>query len=163
MQTAEELSDEERLLAAEENLRRNAALARQIAGDIAATLRRTASSLPFRPEVFLKQRTTRHEFDARYQVGVARTFRSGLFRKQRHKLLQIHLERNIQSAVARISVPDGHRLSEGVALFSRNDAARSFSTAFLADLLAAQINASDEAFDLWRSERPSLLPLIAWK
>ena len=163
MQTPEKTSDHGRILAAEDSLRRNATLARQIARDIASTLRDTAPELPFRPEVFYRKRTSEQDFDVRYHVGVARTFRAGLFRKQRYKVLQIHIEGNIRSAVARISVPDGHPFGEGIALYNQDEAARIFSRKFLTGVLSDQADTADHAYAIWKSERPPLLPIGSWK
>ena len=163
MQTPEEASDQGKILVAEESLRRNAELARQIASDIASTLRETSAALPFRPEVFFRKRSSGHDLDERYRVGVVRTFRSGLFRSQRYKLLQIHLEGNIRSAVARVSVPEDHPFSESIALASQDEAARIFSTENLTGILAGQVDTAEQAYVMWKSERQSFLPLGAWK
>lgn len=141
-----------RLLTAEEHLRQNAETAHRIAKEIAVTLHKISPSLPDRPEVFLKDRNSEQEYDVRYHVGIARTFRAGLFRSFRFKLVQVHLHGNFKSVVARVTSPEGHAFEDGIALASPQQAAEIFSEDYLRDLLKGQLNAADEAYLSWKME-----------
>lgn len=157
MQTTDNVSGQQaRMINAEEHLRQNAADAHQIAQEIAVTLHRIAPSLPNRPEVFVKDRNSEQEYDVRYHVGIARTFRAGLFRKFRFKLLQIHLHGNFKSVVARVTAPEGHAYEDGISLASPQQAAEIFSEDYLRDLLKGQVNAADEAYLTWKLENRGL-------
>lgn len=157
MQATDEFSGQQaRMLTAEEHLRQNAESAHKIAKEIAVTLHGIAPSLPNRPEVFLKDRNSEQEYDVRYHVGIARTFRAGLFRSFRFKLLQIHLHGNFKSVVARVTAPEGHAYEDGIALSSSEQAAEIFSADYLRDLLASQAVAADDAYLSWKMENRGL-------
>lgn len=141
-----------RLLTAEEHLRQNDELAHTIAKEIATRLRVIAPTLPNRPAVFLKDRNSEQEYDVRYHVGVARTFRTGLFRTFRYKLLQIHLHGNFKSVVARITSPEGHAFEDGIQLTSTAKAAEIFSVSFLSEILHGQVDAAEEACLSWKAD-----------
>ncbi len=145
-----------RLLTAEEHLRQNSILALGIAKDISATLKQVAPSLPNRPSVYLKDRNSEQEYDVRYHVGIAQTFRSGPFRSFRYKLLQIHLHGNFKSVIARITEPAGHTFEQGIPLTSRDHAAEIFSAEYLARTLKGQLGAAEEAFLSWKSDNRGL-------
>lgn len=151
MQIDEGYADQQaRLLTAEEHLRQNSELARVIGKDISARLKRIAIGLPNKPEVYLKNRNSEQEYDVRYHVGIARTFRSGLFKSFRYKLLQIHLHGNFKSVVARITAPEGHTFENGITLTSREQAAEVFSQDYLAGVLDRQSDAAEEAYLSWK-------------
>ena len=153
MQTLDGYADQQaRLLTAEAELKRNSALAHAIAKDIAATLKRISPTLPDKPEVYLKNRNSEQEYDVRYHVGIARTFRSGLFRSFRYKLLQIHLHGNFKTVVARITAPEGHAYENGITLTSRDLAGEIFSPEYLKNLVAEQDGAANEAYLSWKAD-----------
>lgn len=157
MQAIDDFSDQQaRIVDAEGHLRENAETAYRIAKNIAVTLHRIAPSLPDRPEVFLKDRNSEQEYDVRYHVGIARTFRAGLFRSFRFKMLQIHLHGNFKSVVARVTSPEGHPFEDGIALAGPQQAAEIFSEDYLRDLLKDQINAANEACLSWKMENRGL-------
>ena len=131
-------------------------LAKGIATDISSTLRQLAPSLPNRPSVYLKDRNSEQEYDVRYHVGIAQTFRSGPFRSFRYKLLQIHLHGNFKSVIARITEPEGHTFEQGIPLTSREHAVEIFSPDYLSRTLKGQVSAAQEAFLSWKSENRSL-------
>lgn len=145
-----------RLLTAEEHLRLNAETARAIAKQIAATLHGITPTLPDRPVVFLNDRNSEQEYDVRYHVGVSRTFRAGLFKSYRFKLLQIHLHGNFKSVVARVTSPEGHPFEEGVTLSSPQQASEILSEDYLRDLLQGQVSAAEEAYLSWKMENRGL-------
>ena len=145
-----------RLLTAEEHLRQNSILALGIAKDISVTLKQLAPSLPNRASVYLKDRNSEQEYDVRYHVGIAQTFRSGPFRSFRYKLLQIHLHGNFKSVIARITEPEGHTFEQGIPLTSREHAAEIFSAEYLKRTLNGQISAAEEAFQSWKLDNRGL-------
>lgn len=154
------LAQQARLLTAEGHLRQNGELALTIAKDIEATLKSVALRLPARPEVYLKNRNSEQEYDVRYHVGIARTFRSGLFRSFRYKLLQVHLHGNFKSVVARITAPEGHPFEAGIPVTSREQAAEVFSQDYLSPIVEGQISAAEDTYRAWKSETGGIASLL---
>ncbi|MEM9062865.1 MAG: hypothetical protein AAGD13_20575 [Pseudomonadota bacterium] len=141
-----------RLLTAESQLKRNGELAHEIAKEIASKLHGFAAKLPGRSAAFLRQSDSGQEYDVRYRVGIERTFRSGLLRSFRYKLLQIHLHGNFQSVIASVSAPEGHPFADGLVVSDAERAEKIFSAAYLASLLPEQVRLSEEAFQMWKED-----------
>ena len=150
------LNQQARLLTAEANLRQNSEFAHAVAKDIEGRLKRLAMTLPDRPEVYFKDRNSEQEYDVRYHVGIARTFRSVLFRSFRYKLLQVHLHGNFKSVIARITAPEGHAFEQGLTLSSREQATEVFSQDYLAEILKSQVVAANEAYVAWKAENSAM-------